>query len=86
MTGPVWKPASNRCEDDTLIVWKLDRLGRNLRHLVNTVHDLTARGIGFKGGTYEHLFYVADVKGAGPVMNGELHVAEPARDGMPTSE
>jgi DNA invertase Pin-like site-specific DNA recombinase len=35
-------------EDDTLIVWKLDRLGRDLRHLVNTVHDLTARGIGFK--------------------------------------
>lgn len=26
---------------DTLIVWKLDRLGRDLRHLVNTVHDLT---------------------------------------------
>lgn len=35
-------------EGDTLLVWKLDRLGRNLRHLVNTVHDLTARGIGFK--------------------------------------
>jgi DNA invertase Pin-like site-specific DNA recombinase len=35
-------------ESDTLIVWKLDRLGRDLRHLVNTVHDLTARGIGFK--------------------------------------
>ena len=35
-------------EGDTLTVWKLDRLGRNLRHLVNTVHDLTARGIGFK--------------------------------------
>ncbi len=33
---------------DTLAVWKLDRLGRDLRHLVNTVHDLTARGIGFK--------------------------------------
>src|SRR6202050_4060043 len=33
---------------DTLIVWKLDRLGRDLRHLVNTVHDLTTRGIGFK--------------------------------------
>src|SRR6202035_2589819 len=33
---------------DTLGVWKLDRLGRDLRHLVNTVHDLTARGIGFK--------------------------------------
>ena len=26
---------------DTLVVWKLDRLGRNLRHLVNTVHDLS---------------------------------------------
>lgn len=33
---------------DTLIVWKLDRLGRDLRHLINTVHDLTARGIGLK--------------------------------------
>ena len=29
-------------------MWKLDRLGRNLRHLVNTVHDLTARGVGLK--------------------------------------
>jgi len=35
-------------EGDTLVVWKLDRLGRNLRHLVNTVHDLTNSGIGFK--------------------------------------
>src|SRR5437764_4865825 len=35
-------------EGDTLAVWKLDRLGRDLRHLVNTVHDLTARGVGFK--------------------------------------
>jgi DNA invertase Pin-like site-specific DNA recombinase len=33
---------------DTLVVWTLDRLGRDLRHLVNTVHDLTQRGIGFK--------------------------------------
>jgi len=29
-------------------VWKLDWLGRNLHHLVNTVHDLTARGVGLK--------------------------------------
>lgn len=35
-------------KNDTLVVWKLDRLGRDLRHLVNTVHDLTAREIGFK--------------------------------------
>lgn len=33
-------------EGDTLVVWKLERLGRNLRHLVNTVHDLTTRGWG----------------------------------------
>jgi len=31
--------------------------------------------ISFPGGTYEHLFYVADVEAGGPVMNGEIHVA-----------
>jgi DNA invertase Pin-like site-specific DNA recombinase len=35
-------------EGDTLYIWKLDRLGRDLRHLINTVHDLTSRGIGLK--------------------------------------
>lgn len=35
-------------EGDILVVWKLDRLGRDLRHLVNLIHDLTTRGIGFK--------------------------------------
>jgi len=33
---------------DILVVWKLDRLGRDLRHLVNTVHDLSEREVGFK--------------------------------------
>jgi len=33
---------------DTLVVWKLDRFGRDLRHLVNLVGDLTKRGIGLK--------------------------------------
>ena len=33
---------------DTLVVWKLDRLGRNLAHLVKTVDDLTKKGVGFK--------------------------------------
>ncbi len=47
------RPGLNAClkalrSGDTLLVWKLDRLGRDLRHLVNLVHDLTSRGIGFK--------------------------------------
>jgi len=33
---------------DTLVVWRLDRLGRSLRHLIDTVTDLQDRGIEFK--------------------------------------
>lgn len=32
---------------DVLVVWKLDRLARSVRQLVETVEDLSARGVGF---------------------------------------
>ena len=33
---------------DILVVWKLDRLGRSLAHLVATVEDLAGRSVGFR--------------------------------------
>jgi len=35
-------------EGDTLIVWKLDRLGRSLKHLIETITDLNKGKIGFR--------------------------------------
>ena len=36
--------------------------------------------IGFAGGIYDHLFYVADVQASGATMNGELHIALDSSD------
>jgi DNA invertase Pin-like site-specific DNA recombinase len=41
-------------ETDSLVVWRLDRLGRSLRHLIDTIKGLADRGIGFQSLT-EHI-------------------------------
>ena len=35
-------------DEDTLVVWRLDRLGRSLKHLIETITNLNNRKIGFK--------------------------------------
>lgn len=35
-------------EGDTLVVWRLDRLGRSLKHLIEFIYHLENKGIGFK--------------------------------------
>lgn len=47
------RPGLNAClkalqPGNTLVIWKLDRLGRDLKHLINTVDDLRAKDIGLK--------------------------------------
>jgi hypothetical protein len=49
MVGPVWRPASRHCMGVIFSSSEsANRLGRNLRHLVNTIHDLMERGICFR--------------------------------------
>jgi len=49
----ITRPQLDRClralkPGDVLAVWKLDRLGRNLAHLIETIEALRARGVGFQ--------------------------------------
>jgi DNA invertase Pin-like site-specific DNA recombinase len=51
--GRVARPGLARCLEylehgDTLVVWKLDRLGRSLAHLIELVAELRGRGVGFR--------------------------------------
>jgi DNA invertase Pin-like site-specific DNA recombinase len=42
------KTIENLRAGDVLVIWKLDRLGRSLQHLVDLVNDLMARKVGLK--------------------------------------
>jgi DNA invertase Pin-like site-specific DNA recombinase len=47
------RPGLSKCLDalqagDVLVVWRLDRLGRSMRHLITVVEDLRGRGVGFR--------------------------------------
>ena len=47
------RPGLTLCQEclrrgDTLVVWRLDRLGRSMRHLVTMIEDLKERGIAFR--------------------------------------
>lgn len=49
---PQWDLLRDQLEEgDVLVVWKLDRAGRSVKHLVDLVEDLRERGIGFKSVT-----------------------------------
>jgi DNA invertase Pin-like site-specific DNA recombinase len=49
---PAWPALHDALEfarsGDTLIVWKLDRLARSMKQLIETVETLRVRGIGFR--------------------------------------
>ena len=48
-TRPELANALRACRaGDVLVVWKLDRLGRSMKHLVEIVEELQQRGIGFQ--------------------------------------
>ena len=53
---------------------------RRLRWAHSTVREKL--GIGYPGGTYEHLFYVADVEASGPLVDRELHVSLDESDSL----
>ncbi len=47
------RPGLTQClsvlqEGDTLLVWRLDRLGRSMSHLIGLIEDLKGRGVGFR--------------------------------------
>ncbi len=73
-------------DGDVLVVWRLDRLGRSLPHLIEVIGALAARGVGFRSLTESidtttsggRLFF--HVFGALGQFERDLTVTEPRRD------
>jgi DNA invertase Pin-like site-specific DNA recombinase len=67
------RPGLDACLDrlepgDTLVVWRLDRLGRTMTHLIETINGLTERGVGFR--SLDGL--TADASATGKLVTGML--------------
>ena len=62
---------------DTLVVWRLDRLGRSVRHLIDLVGELEKRGIGLRSLQEEDRH---DNRGRAPCLP-RLLGARPVREG-----
>ena len=54
-------------EKDTLVVWRLDRLGRSLKELIEIVKDLNTRNVEFQSIT-RHL----EIRGGGDTLEGKF--------------
>ena len=80
-------------DGDVLVIWKLDRLGRNLAHLVGTVQDLSDRGVGLRvlagqGAQIDttsrrRTTGVRHLRGAGGVRDGSSSASARWRDWRP---
>ena len=77
---------------DCLVVWKLDRLGRSLPHLLTTVTDLKARGVAFRSLTEqmdtttphgEFLFHIFGARPVRTVADPGTHTGWACRSGPP---
>ncbi|WPD12973.1 recombinase family protein [Arcobacter cryaerophilus gv. pseudocryaerophilus] len=49
-------------DGDTLVVWKLDRLGRSLSHLISVITDLKNRNVSFTEGMEKDIYWILNLK------------------------
>ena len=74
MSGTNWPGSTAACGPcgEVLVGWKLDHLSRNLAHLVNTVQDLSARGVGLWGAPPARARRVDTTTASGRIVFGHL--------------